>query len=68
MKKLPVILLFILLCALLPAARKALLIGNGAYSSRALKNPVNDATDLEAALKDPGLETTLVKDAGYAYL
>jgi len=66
MKKLPVILLFILLCALLPAARKALLIGNGAYSSRALKNPVNDATDLEAALKDLGFETTLVKNGDYA--
>ncbi len=66
MKKLPVVLLFILLCALLPAARKALLIGNGAYSSRALKNPVNDASDLEAALKDLGFETTLVKNGDYA--
>jgi len=57
-----------LICASIPAARKALLIGNAAYSSRTLKNPVNDASDLEAALKDPGFETTLVKDAGYAYL
>ena len=43
--------------------RTALVIGNGAYSSGPLKNPVNDATDLAAALKQSGFTVTLKKNA-----
>jgi len=43
--------------------RVALVIGNGAYATNALKNPPNDATDVAAALKDAGFEVTLLKDA-----
>lgn len=43
--------------------RIALVIGNGAYSSGPLKNPVNDATDLAAALKRTGFTVTLKKNA-----
>ena len=66
MKKLSIILLLLLICASMPAARKALLIGNASYSSKTLKNPINDASDLEAALKELGFVTTLIKDADYA--
>ena len=34
--------------------RIALVIGNGSYSSGPLKNPVNDAADMAAALKELG--------------
>ena len=34
--------------------RIALVIGNSAYSSGPLKNPVNDATDMAAMLKASG--------------
>ena len=44
-------------------ARTALVIGNGAYSYGALPNPVNDATDVAAALHDAGFEVTFKKDA-----
>lgn len=50
----------------LPAAteqRIALVIGNSAYSSGPLKNPVNDATDLAAALNQIGFAVTLKKNA-----
>ena len=50
----------------LPAAteqRIALVIGNGAYSSGPLKNPVNDATDMATALKRAGFTVTLKKNA-----
>jgi uncharacterized caspase-like protein len=46
----------------LPAAteqRIALVIGNGAYSSGPLKNPVNDAADMAAILKKLGFSVTL---------
>jgi hypothetical protein len=52
--------------ALLPAAteqRTALVIGNSAYSSGPLKNPVNDATDMAAALKRAGFAVTLKRNA-----
>jgi formylglycine-generating enzyme required for sulfatase activity len=49
--------------ARVPAAstgrRLALLIGNKDYSKKPLTNPVNDATDLAAALKDVGFDATL---------
>jgi len=43
--------------------RVALVIGNGAYPSVPLKNPVNDARDLSEALKGLGFSVTLVTDA-----
>jgi len=42
-----------------PEQRTALVIGNGAYSSGPLKNPVNDATDMSAILKKLGFSVTL---------
>jgi uncharacterized caspase-like protein len=51
---------------LLPAAteqRVALVIGNSAYSSGPLNNPVNDATDMAVALKRAGFTVTLKKNA-----
>lgn len=36
--------------------RVALLIGNGAYKTSPLKNPVNDARDMAATLRDCGFE------------
>ena len=50
--------------AALPQQRRvALVIGNGAYKAAPLKNPVNDATDMAAALKLLGFEVTLLTDA-----
>jgi len=43
--------------------RIALVIGNSAYNYGPLKNPVNDATDMAAALKRAGFSVTLKKDA-----
>jgi len=43
--------------------RIALVIGNSAYSSGPLKNPVNDAADMAAMLKKLGFTVTLKKDA-----
>lgn len=54
--------------SLLPAAaerRTALVIGNGAYTSGPLKNPVNDAQDMAAALKKAGFAVTLRKNANH---
>jgi uncharacterized caspase-like protein len=45
--------------------RTALVIGNGAYSTGPLKNPVNDATDLSANLKRLGFVVTLKKNASH---
>ncbi|MEZ5428579.1 MAG: caspase domain-containing protein [Pyrinomonadaceae bacterium] len=36
--------------------RTALVIGNAAYANSPLKNPINDATDIAAALRDTGFE------------
>lgn len=53
--------------AVAPAAqgeqRVALLIGNSAYKESPLKNPVNDAADMAAALRDLGFKVTLRTDA-----
>ena len=46
-----------------PERRLALVIGNGAYSSGPLKNPVNDATDMAGALQRAGFTVTLKKNA-----
>ena len=43
--------------------RIALVIGNSAYSSGPLKNPVNDATDMAAALQKLGFKVNLKKNA-----
>ncbi|MGA3209409.1 MAG: caspase family protein [Syntrophales bacterium] len=43
--------------------RTALVIGNSAYSSGPLKNPVNDATDMAATLKKLGFTVTLKRNA-----
>jgi len=43
--------------------RVALIIGNSAYKDAPLKNPVNDARDMAAALKKLGFEATLLTDA-----
>jgi hypothetical protein len=43
--------------------RTALVIGNSTYNSGPLKNPVNDAVDMAAALKRTGFTVTLKKDA-----
>jgi hypothetical protein len=51
----------------LPAAteqRTALVIGNGAYSSGPLKNPVNDAADIATLLKKLGFSVALKKNVG----
>ncbi len=57
--------LFVLaLCgSALAGGRSALVIGNGAYPTAPLKNPVNDATDMAAALTKLGFEVTLLKNA-----
>ncbi|MCK9232756.1 MAG: SUMF1/EgtB/PvdO family nonheme iron enzyme [Syntrophales bacterium] len=45
--------------------RTALVIGNSAYRSGPLKNPVNDAADMAAALKGVGFDVTLHRNAGH---
>ena len=45
-----------------PERRTALVIGNSAYSSGPLKNPVNDAADMAALLKKLGFTVTLKKN------
>jgi uncharacterized caspase-like protein len=46
-----------------PVRRVALVIGNGAYPSGPLKNPVNDARDIAAALRNLGFEVILRENA-----
>ena len=43
--------------------RVALLVGNGAYKQSPLDNAVNDATDLNAALKTLGFQTILLQNS-----
>jgi len=43
--------------------RVALVIGNAAYKSSPLDNPVNDATDVDQTLRQLGFQTTLVRNA-----
>ena len=55
----------ILSCADAHAARRvALVIGNAAYKTSPLRNPVNDAKDVAAALKGLGFEVICKTDAG----
>jgi uncharacterized caspase-like protein len=44
-------------------SRTALVIGNSAYTSGPLKNPVNDAADMAAMLKKLGFSVTLKQNA-----
>ena len=58
----------IILCGILaiPAAaeqRLALVIGNSSYETAPLANPVNDASDMAAALRNLGFTVILKKNA-----
>ena len=44
--------------------RVALVIGNSAYSSAPLANPVNDAMDIAATLEELGFDVILERNAG----
>ncbi len=46
-----------------PGRRTALVIGNGAYKSSPLRNPVNDATDIANALRKFGFSVILKTNA-----
>jgi hypothetical protein len=46
-----------------PERRVALVIGNANYRVSPLENPVNDAVDIDAALRKMGFETTLLRNA-----
>jgi len=48
--------------------RVALVIGNSAYPTAPLKNPVNDARDMAATLKSLGFEVILRENAGLAQM
>ncbi|MEI2780108.1 MAG: SUMF1/EgtB/PvdO family nonheme iron enzyme [Candidatus Competibacter sp.] len=63
MKGLALTLLVLLLpVAAAAAVRVALVIGNGAYADRPLRNPVNDAADLAAALERLGFQVLRYTD------
>jgi formylglycine-generating enzyme required for sulfatase activity len=66
MKKLFVLFVLMALTAGLSVAQQkyALVIGNGAYTGNwnKLENPVNDAVDMEAALKSLGFQVELVRN------
>ncbi len=51
-----------------PAARAALVIGNGAYGDAPLRNPVSDAKAVALALEKLGFATTLATDLGWQAL
>ena len=58
-----------LACAAPNAERRiALVIGNAAYPSAPLKNPVNDARDMASALRSLGFEVILRENAGLAQM
>jgi uncharacterized caspase-like protein len=50
----------------LAGSRAALVIGNSAYKGNPLTNPVNDATDITASLKDSGFDVILRTDQDLA--
>src|SRR5712691_5354458 len=43
--------------------QRALIIGNASYADSPLRNPINDATDMDPMLRRLGFEVTLVRDA-----
>jgi hypothetical protein len=47
----------------IPTSRRALVIGNAAYETAPLRNPVHDATDIATTLRQLGFEVALVHDA-----
>jgi len=49
-------------CSLLPAARKALVIGNAQYQDKPLKNTVNDAKDIKSKLESLGFKVSIFLD------
>lgn len=49
-------------CSLLPAARKALVIGNAHYQDKPLKNTINDARDIKAKLDSLGFKVQIFED------
>jgi uncharacterized caspase-like protein len=51
-----------------PGARMALVVGNGAYRSAPLRNPVSDAEAMASALEALGFGVTLVRNAGWSAL
>src|SRR5437773_1119247 len=57
------LLLLILPTVAMAERRTALVIGNAAYDFGSLRNPVNDATDIAAALRQLGFEVTLELNA-----
>lgn len=48
--------------------RVALVIGNSAYKTSPLENPVNDATDIARSLEQVGFQTTLIRNATLAQM
>lgn len=69
MKQIVTILLFVLMCVQLVFSQKqdrriALVIGNAAYKSTALRNPVNDANLMERTLKQLGFKVIKTTNAG----
>jgi uncharacterized caspase-like protein len=57
------LLLMTLNTALAQQRRTALVIGNAAYETGPLRNPVNDATDMAALLQRLGFDVSLLRDA-----
>jgi uncharacterized caspase-like protein len=71
MRRLLPIFVSIVLCVFAAVAyaaepRTGLVIGNAAYGTKPLSNPVNDATDIAAALRQSGFEVILKTDADQA--
>jgi hypothetical protein len=51
-----------------PERRVALVIGNAQYKSSPLENSVNDATDIDQALKRFGFQTTFLRNASLSQM
>jgi formylglycine-generating enzyme required for sulfatase activity len=62
LKAVALALLVLLAVPVSAAERVALVIGNGAYADRPLRNPVNDAADLAAALERLGFQVLRYTD------
>jgi Caspase domain len=48
-----------------PKSRHALVLGNAAYPSSALRNPTNDARLMETTLKQLGFQVTRIENVGF---
>ena len=70
MQRLIVMLAMLFSCAGVVHAQEriALVVGNGGYEVGRLKNPVNDANDVAAALRDVGFTVTVETDITRASL